>query len=158
MSYDRLTIYLSVTFTVIILSILAYFFISSGGSYFPAWLTILCFSIALLSILSIPKYVIISPQAVEIHSVLELTHVKFSDIKRVKIIEKKDMKWCIPFFGIMGLCGYFGYYINLRRMQSFKLYARRWSNFIMIEDRFNNKLIFSIDNPEDFVEQIAKKI
>lgn len=158
MTYDKRTRYLTALFIGVIVVVLTYFFISSGGSYLPAWLTILGVAIALLAVLSVPRHVIVSPQAVEIHCVLELIEIKFSQIERIKLLERRDMKWCVPFFGICGIFGYFGYYVNLRQMRTFRLYTRKWNNFIMIEDRDGNRFVFSVENPEQLIETLEKKI
>lgn len=158
MKYDRLTICLTVAILLLFIAALTYFYTISGGSFLPAWLTILGLSVGLFVILSVPKYVIVSPQSVEIHCAMELTQIKLTNIERVKLISKKEMRYTIPIFGIMGFFGYFGYYINLRKMQIFKLYARKRANFVLIEDCCKKRHIFSIENPEEFIKLIDSKI
>lgn len=158
MLYDKSTRYITAFFTIVIASVLTYFFVASGGSYLPAWLTILFVAVALLAMLSVPRFVIVSQQSVEIHCVMELVRIKFSEIERIKRLERRDMKYCVPLFGIWGIFGYYGYYINLRKMRTFRLYSRKWDNFIMIEDRYDNRFIISAENPDQLIEEIAKRI
>lgn len=158
MRYDRLTTYLSMAILLLFVATLTYFYIVSGGSFLPAWLTILGLSVGLFIAMSIPKYVIVSPQSVEIHCVMELTQIKLANIERIKLLSKKEMRYSVPLCGIVGLFGYFGYYVDLRKMRIFKIYARKWDNFVLIDDCFNNRHIFSIENPEEFIKLIDSKI
>lgn len=158
MTYDKRTRYITALFIVVIAIVITYFFVSSGGSYFPAWLTIVGGAIALLSALSIPRYVILSPQSVEIHCVMELVQIKLTEIERIKLLSPSDMKWCLPFLGIWGIFGYYGYYLNLRKMRTFRLYARKWTNFVLIEDRNDNRFIFSVENPTELIAELEKRI
>lgn len=151
---DKLSRYITVIFIVVVLALLAFIYYTSGGSYFPAWLTTLVVSIALLGALSIPKYAVVTPISVEIHCVMELTRIQLHEISRVKVLENRQMNWCVPFFGVFGVFGYYGYYIDLKEFRTFKIYARHWDNFVLIEDIYDNRFIISVDQPLEFIKEI----
>lgn len=154
MKYDKQSRWITSIFGVLLLLCLAFIYYTSGGSYFPAWLTTLVVSIALLGVLSIPRHVDITSISVEIHCILELTRIPLYQIDRVKILDKSDMKWCFPFFGVFGIFGYYGYFFDLKRFRTFKMYSRRWSNFVLIEDIYENRVIVGVDDPLDFIAHI----
>lgn len=156
MRYDKRSRYVTVIFGLLLISFLTLVFYTSGGSYFPAWLTTLAVSIMLLAVLSIPRMLILTSFSIEVHCLLEVTRISYKDIVRVKVLDSSQMKWCIPFFGVFGIFGYYGYFIDLKRFRTLKIYARRWSNFVMIEDRFQNVYVVSLDNRDEFIAQIDK--
>lgn len=137
-----------------VIGLLFLVFYTSGGSYFPAWFTALVVSVALLGILSIPRSVVVTKISIEIHCVMELTRIPLYQIERVKLLENNQMRWCIPFFGVFGVFGYYGHYIDLKRFRTFKLYARRWSNFVLVEDIYENRIVIGVDEPLEFIKKI----
>lgn len=143
----------SIFFTFLVAGLaLAYY--TSGGSYFPAWLSTLVVSISLLGVLSIPRRVLLTPFSIEVHCLVEVTRVAFPDIERVKLLEEREMRWVIPFFGIFGLFGYYGHFLDLKKMRTMRLYARRWSNFVLIEDRYGRRLVVAVEDPLALVRTI----
>ena len=142
---------------VLITAGLAYLYLNSGGSYLPAWMTVLILALLVFASLSIPRYMIISPTAVEIHCVVELTTTPYEDIISVRLMEQKEMKWAVPvpLLGIYGFFGYYGYFINLRRGRIFKVYSRKWNNFVMIENIYEDLIVVSADDPEKFISEVA---
>lgn len=154
MRYSKLMLTMSVVLILAIIAVLVYFYIVSGGSFFPAWLTILGISIGLLVLLSIPRYVILSPQSIEIHCVLELTTIRYDDIVKIRTLTNDEMRFSVPFCGIFGLFGYYGYYINLKKMRTFRLYSRKWDNFVMVHDKFDNCFVFGVENSDELVKRV----
>ncbi|MEF9949668.1 MAG: PH domain-containing protein [Mucinivorans sp.] len=152
--YDKLARYLTVIFIAIIVAIITFVFYTSGGSYFPAWLTTLTVSIALLSILSIPLSLVLSPYSIEIYCLLEVTRIAYHDIASIKELTGKQMRWCIPILGIFGIFGYYGYFIDLSRFRLIKIYTRRWSNFVMIETKNHRRIVVGLDDREEFLTQL----
>lgn len=156
MKYDKRSRYVTVSFLLIVALFLAFAFYTSGGSYFPAWLTTLALSIMVLGMLSIPKRLLLTPFSLEIHCLMEITRIAYGDIVRVKVLDQGEMRWCVPFFGVYGVFGYYGYYLDLRRFRTMKVYGRRWSNFVMIEDRFHNLFVVSVENSDELIEYLDK--
>lgn len=131
-------------------------FYSSGGSYLPAWFATVVVALLLLAALSIPRFMRVSPHSVEIHCVMELTKIPIRDIRYVRFIERGQMKWCFPVWGIYGMGGYYGYYFNLRERKVFRLCASQWRNFVLIEDIYEEQYVVSCDDPTAFVAAIEQ--
>lgn len=156
MKYDKRSRYVTVSFLLVVAILLGFAFYTSGGSYFPAWLTTLALSIMVLGMLSIPKKLVLTPFSLEVHCLMEITRIAYGDIVRVKLLEKGQMRWCVPFFGVYGVFGYYGYYLDLRRFRTVKVYGRRWSNFVMIEDRFHNLYVLAVEDCDELVKRLDK--
>ena len=154
MHTDKRARWTTSVFFVLLAAGLALVFYTSGGSYLPAWVSTLVASIALLGVLSIPRHALVTPFSVEVHCLVEVTRVAFSDIERVKLLENREMRWTVPFFGVYGLFGYYGYFLDLRKMRTVRVYGRRWSNFVLVEDRFARRLVVSVDDPQALVRTI----
>ena len=145
--------------TIIIIALLALFgvvILISLGSYFSAWLFAFIISIILIYTLSIPRYIDINDDSVEIHCLLELTSINIEDVTRVRTLQNKDMQGCIPIWGSFGFFGYYGYYLNLKNMELVKLYTRYWGNFVEILDSYGQKYIISCPNPQEFVDLVIE--
>lgn len=131
-------------------------FYSSGGSYLPAWFTTVVVALLLLAALSIPRFMRVSPHSVEIHCVMELIKIPIRDIRHVRFIERGQMKFCVPIWGVYGIGGYYGYYFNLREKKVFRMCASQWRNFVLIEDIYEETYIVSSDDPAAFVAAIEQ--
>ncbi|HIW11475.1 MAG TPA: hypothetical protein H9888_08300 [Candidatus Rikenella faecigallinarum] len=131
-------------------------FYSSGGSYLPAWFTTVVAALLLLAALSIPRFMRVSPHSVEIHCVMELIKIPVRDIRYVRFIERSQMRYCFPIWGIYGIGGYYGYYFSLRERKVFRLAASQWRNFVLIEDIYEEQYVVSCDDPATFVQAIEQ--
>lgn len=138
----------------------SYLYFTSSGSYLPAWFLILAIALLILLSLSIPRFVKVSPKSLEVHCVLELTTIPFENIKRVKHLSQRDMRWClpIPMVGIWGVFGYYGYYVDLKEFKMFKLYAGAWSDFIKIEDIYEDVIVINCSGNEELLRYLDSKI
>lgn len=143
----------SITFVLLVLG-LSFVYYTSGGSYFPAWLSTLVVSIALLVVLSIPQRILLTPFSIEVRSLVEVTRVAYLSVERVKLLELSEMRWVVPLFGVFGFFGYYGYFIDLRRWRLVRVYGRRWSNFVLVEDRRGRQLVVSVEDPLALVRAI----
>jgi len=138
---------------------LAYLYSNSGASYLPAWVTVIILALLMLAALSIPRFINISANTIEIHCLMELTTIPLDEIISIRRMEQKEMKWSapIPLLGIYGIFGYYGYYINLKQFKIFKVYCRQWNNFIMIENIYEDNFVISADDPDLFIEEVQKR-
>lgn len=134
----------------------AYLVYESSGSYLPAWFLTLAVALILLAVLSIPRFVLVSPHSVEIHCTMELVKIPIRDIKSIRAVEKSEMRFCFPLWGVYGIFGYYGYYFNLKKKKGAKMYASKWKNFVLIEDIYEDFYVISSDDPQEFIAQIDK--
>ena len=98
------------------------------------------------------RYDITNEQLV-IHRTIKDVIIKRRDIKRVEPVNKDQMKWTIRTFGIGGLFGYFGLFVN-SKLGDMTWYATRRDKTILIETIDDKKLIVTPDEPEAFIKQL----
>lgn len=158
MKYSGRVIGVTIFWIVAVVAFLAYMYYFSGGSFLPAWLTVLTVSVMLFVLLSIPTFVSLTPFAIEIHCMVDLTQIKYFEIKRFAALEKRQMSWCLPLFCMPGVFGYYGYFIDLKSFRIIQVYARSWNNFVMIEDKASRRYIISVEDRDAFVAQLNKTI
>ncbi|MCC8089502.1 MAG: PH domain-containing protein [Rikenellaceae bacterium] len=148
----RLTvIFLLVSFVLILLC--NYY---SFSGFLPAWVISLLVTTAALYILSIPKYVRVTDSTLEIHCMIELTNIPLQNIKNIRQIDKKDMKYTAPLLGSYGFFGFYGYFYDFSKMSFVKMYASAWENFIMIEDIYEDTYIINCSEPAELVKLVEK--
>lgn len=154
MKYDWRARLTTIFFVLLVVAVLSYAFYFSGGSYFPAWITVLVISVALLSTLSVPRYVLLTPFSIEVHCLVEVTRIEYKDIKSVCPLSRRDMRFLIPIFGIPGIFGYYGYFFNFRRMKIIKVYTRKWDDFVLIENSSGQQTIVGVPERETFLAEL----
>lgn len=66
------------------------------------------------------------------------------------------MRHSMPVFGIYGLLGYYGYYYNLDEYKLFKIYGSQWRGFVLIEDIYEEQVVVTCANPEEFIEAVKQ--
>lgn len=153
---DRRARWITAIVLVLLLGGIAALYYTSGGSYLPAWFSTLAVAVILFMVLSVPRFIHVSPHSVEIHCVMELIKIPIRDIREIRIMEPSEMKYCIPAFGIYGVWGYYGYYFDLRERRLFKLYGSQWRRFVVIEDIYEDQVVVTCNDPESLIEEIKK--
>lgn len=158
MKMDKRVKWITSITMVVLIGFFVYFYMTSGGSYLPGWFTLLIMALIALLGLSIPKFINITHNSLEIHCIMELTQIPKENIKSIEIIAKSEMDWCIPvpFLGIWGVFGYYGYYFDFKNFKLFRLFAKQWSNFVKIEDIYEEVTVIAMPDPERLIEQIKK--
>lgn len=141
--FDQRTHYVtaSVITAGVMLLLLWFYYIET--SYYTAWIISNIVAIICLYILSVPRYIEVTSEAVEIHCIVDLTRIKLEDLSSVRKMAPKEMSRCIPIVGSYGFFGYYGYYLDLRRWNMVKVYATQWRNFVEIEDIYEQRYIIS---------------
>ena len=124
------------------------------GGYMPAWFLFFAVIVAALYILSIPRHIRVNREAVEIHCLVESTYIHYADLKSARYMRPGEMKFAFPLLGSYGFFGYYGYYFNFRKWSMIRVYASQWSNFVEIEDIYEQKYVVSCDAPETLIDAI----
>lgn len=132
----------------------ALFLIYEGG-YILAWFISLMVAIIALATLSIPRRLRLSDEGVEICCISDYTHIAHEEIASVRVVSPKEMTYFVPIFASVGFFGYFGLYLNLRKLDFVKMYASKWSDFIEITDIYDDKYYISCDKCDEVVALIA---
>ncbi len=65
------------------------------------------------------------------------------------------MKWTIRTFGVGGLFGYYGEFVNWK-LGNMTWYATRRDKTVLIETVDDKKLIVTPDEPEAFIKQLCE--
>lgn len=144
----RITV-LSIILLVLLLA--ATFLFRSEGGYITAWAASLLGAIVLLYIMSIPRKVVVTDTALEIRCLVEITRIRYSDLRSIRRIGPEAMKGKYVLFGSYGFFGYYGYYIDWRRWETLKLYCKQWHNLIEITDAYERRYIISSPEPEELI-------
>lgn len=148
-----------ITWAVVILAILAtayasyYYF--NIGAYYPAWFVTFLLAVAALYILSIPRSIRLTDEALEIHCIVELVTVKLEDIESVSLVEN-DRPHLFLLLGSYGFFGYYGYYLDYRNWEIVKVYASQWKNFLEVEDIYEQRYIISCEDPHELLCLLEK--
>ena len=88
-----------------------------------------------------------------IHRTIKDVIINRQDIKNVQSINKSQMKWTIRTFGVGGLFGYYGPFVN-SHFGNMTWYATRRDNTVLIETVDDKKLIVTPDEPEAFIKEL----
>ena len=156
---DRRAARLTVCWLLLLAAILAAegFFWGEGG-YLTAWAVSLLGAVVLLYVMSIPRRVVVGDTALEIRCIVEITHIKYADLRSIRRIPPEAMKKKFVFFGSYGFFGYYGYYIDGKSWETLKLYCKQWDNFIEITDAYEKRYIISSPAPDDLVAAVTRAI
>lgn len=122
-----------------------------GETYLPVWVILFVLALLALEILSIPRYISLDDDALEIHCVVELTRIHVEDIETIHRIERKDFRHFKPLFGSYGFWGYYGYYFNFSEWSFYKLYATERQSLVLIRDIYEENYVVSCSDPEALV-------
>lgn len=135
----------------VVFGVLWYF---SFGEYLPAWFFSIALAVAGLMILSVPRSIRITPRAVEIRCVVEITHIPYENIKSARRIGRTELGRIYPVFASPGIFGYFGWWLDARNWDIIKVYASSWHGLVMIEDIYEQRYLVSSDHADELVESI----
>lgn len=69
------------------------------------------------------RKIVVSDETVEVRCLLDITEIRRDEIASVRRVDPKRMKWFLPIFGGCGFFGYYGHFIDLRRLDRVRLYA-----------------------------------
>lgn len=127
-----------------------------GEEYVRAWIIVMMLTILLLYVLSIPRYVKVDHEALEIHCVVEMTRIPIADINSVRRVTRQDTGLLTLLLGSYGFFGYYGYYANLHRWEVVRVYAGEWDNLVEIEDIYEDKYLISCREADRLIEMVVQ--
>lgn len=127
-----------------------------GEEYVRAWIIVFISAIILLYILSIPRYIKVDQEALEIHCVVEMTRIPIEDINSVRKVARRDLGRLMILMGSYGFFGYYGYYLNIKRWEIIRIYAGEWDNLLEIEDIYEDKYMVSCREADRLIEMVMQ--
>lgn len=124
------------------------------GGYLSAWFTSFIVALIALMALSIPRKIVVMDDRVEIRCLLDITEIRRNEIASVRRVENRRMKWFLPIFGGYGFFGYYGHFLDLRRLDRVRIYASEWRNFVEITDIYEDRLYVSCTEADRLVAEL----
>lgn len=152
--FSRHTIYVSIVYLIVFVLLgWALYHLYEGG-YLSAWFTSFIVALIALMALSIPRKIVVMDDRVEIRCLLDITEIRRDEIASVRRVENRRMKWLIPIFGGYGFFGYYGHFLDLRRLDRVRIYASEWRNFVEITDIYEDRLYVSCSEADRLVAEL----
>lgn len=145
---DRRTIvYTVLTFVVFIAVAVALLLLYTGG-FFSAWFISLVLAMIALMVLSVPRKIVVTDEALEIRCVSDITVIELREIASVQLLTKNQMRGVMPIFGAVGFFGYYGKFFDFKELETITIYSSEWNNFVEITDIYDYRTIVSCRDGE----------
>lgn len=152
--FSRRTIYWTLIYLVVFGLLGGLLYHLYEGGYLSAWFTSFIVALIALMSLSIPRYIVVTDEKVEVRCLLDITEIKRGEIASVRRVDPKRMKWFFPLFGGCGFFGYYGHFLDLRRFERVRLYASEWKNFVEITDIYEERLYVSCSDADCLIAEL----
>ena len=153
--FSRRAIYWTLVYLVVFVLLGWLLYHLYEGGYLSAWFTSFIVALVALMSLSIPRKIVVSDETVEVRCLLDITEIRRDEIASVRRVDPKRMKWFLPIFGGCGFFGYYGHFIDLRRLDRVRLYASEWRNFVEITDIYEARLYVSSADADRLVAELT---
>ncbi len=153
-SFGRRIRWVSVGLLILIVAAVFALYMLYDGGYISAWFLSITVAVVALCVLSIPRHIRVDEASVEIHCILEMTEIELIDVASVEPIERQQIKWLVPTIASYGLFGHYGFYFDLRTLDWVRVYATKWSNLVMITDKYEEQYLVSCDDREQLIATI----
>lgn len=154
---DKRCKWLTVVYIVVITLGFASIIIFGKGGYAEAWLLSVLIAMLLLYVLSIPRYIKVDDENLEIQCIVEMTRIDIRDITEIHKVEPRAYRhrlFCL--LGSYGFFGYYGYYFNFRTWEIMKVYAGERDYLVEIEDKYEQKYLVSCRDADRFIDAVMK--
>lgn len=156
-SPDRKTVYRTAMHLAVFAVLAVVLFYVYDGGYILAWFISIMAAVVGLMILSIPRKIVLNDDGVEIRCISDLTEIPYRDIVSARTVADREMRFFVPLFASVGFFGYYGYFLNLRKMDLVKVYASSWSGFVEITDIYEDKYYVSCECGGEMTAMIAER-
>ena len=154
---DRRTRRLSLIWVGALVALVGVLVLYSRSGYFPTWFLFFLVTVGLLYILSIPRRIRVTDEALEIHCTVELTSVALEDIASIRRMEPDEMRFSMPLLGSYGFFGYYGWFYNFQEFSLFKVYCSQWKDFVRIDDIYETTYVVNCADAEALIECVLQK-
>ncbi len=154
-SLDKSARIVTVCITVLlsVLVIVQVFLFINHRSWSSLVIILLLFLIYLITYLYSPKSYFIRNKSIVVHRPVSDITLLQSDIRHIEVISSQKLKGAVRTFGVGGMFGYFGQFLN-KEIGCMTWYATHRENaVVLIEMNNDKKIIISPDESEQFVKQ-----
>ena len=157
-SSDTITKSLTLLHFIMFAVVAAALYYLFDGGYMFAWFVSIAIAIVLLMLLSIPRYVVLNEEGIDICCISDHTHIEYDKIAYVRMVNKRSMRYMLPIFASVGFFGYYGVFLNLRKMDFVKIYASNTGDSIEIVDIYEDKYYISCNDLSELYNQLNSAI
>lgn len=147
---------LSWVISILIVALFVFLLLFLDEGYLRAWMVVTFLAVMLLYVLSIPRYIKVDNETLEIHCFVEMTRIMIEDIQSARKVTRREIGPLIPTLASYGFFGYYGYYFSTRLWDSVKVYATEWDNLIEIEDIYEERYLLSCRQADQLIETIMQ--
>lgn len=144
--------YITLFVFVLAIAIYLYLMLSSSGNYLSAWFFWTISATIALIALSAPRYIDITQKHLEIHGWIDVTQIDLKSIESISVVDKKRYKNYFPLVASYGFLGFFGYFIDIKKMEIVRFHASKYTNLVEIKTKNDQIYIANITNITDFVK------
>ncbi len=152
--FSRRTLYLTAAHVVVYALLGWVLYNLYEGGYLSAWFASFVVALIALMSLSIPRSIVVTDTSVEVRCLLDITEIQRDEIASVRRVEQRRMRWFIPLAGGYGFFGYYGHFLDIRRLERVKIYATEWRDFVEIVDIYDDRLYVSCRDADALVAQL----
>ncbi|MFR4237371.1 MAG: PH domain-containing protein, partial [Alistipes onderdonkii] len=131
--FDRRSLRISAAVSLAVVLFVA-LYVVWGVQYLPAWILFFVVSVIALYILSIPRYLSLDDDSLDVHCLVDLTRIHVEDIESILRMDRSEFRRLWPLLGSYGFWGYYGYYFNFGEWTLHRVYASDRKKLILIED------------------------
>ena len=151
--FDRRSLRISAAVSLAVVLSLVALYVVWGVQYLPAWILFFVVSVIALYILSIPRYLSLDDDSLDVHCLVDLTRIHVEDIECIRRMDRSEFRRLWPLLGSYGFWGYYGYYFNFGEWTLHRVYASYRKNLIINEDIYEDTYNVSCDDPDRLIAE-----
>lgn len=154
-SLDRLAKSITTgVFALFVVIITTQIYLSSLASNVAAIVTVfLLVSIYIVTYVFRPVNYVVTKDQLVIHRIISDVIIMRADIIKVEILLKDQLKWTIRTFGVGGVFGYYGKFVN-SKIGNMTWYVTRTDNMVLIATIKNENFVLSPDDVPLFIQSL----
>ncbi|MEO7044060.1 MAG: PH domain-containing protein [Ferruginibacter sp.] len=146
---------LAVTMLFAFIIIQQYSLITDQGTPNPIYTTVLLLTIYFIAFAFRPVYYKMSNDSLIIHRLIKDVIIERKSIKSIELIDRADIGWAVRTFGVGGLFGYYGNFVNAK-MGRMTWYATRRDRTVLVITNNDKKIVLTPDDPQKLIADFYK--
>ena len=146
---------LAVTMLFAFIIIQQYSLITDQGKPNPIYTTVLLLTIYFIAFAFRPVYYKMSNDSLIIHRLIKDVIIDRKNIKSIELIDRADIGWSFRTFGVGGLFGYYGNFVNAK-MGRMTWYATRRDRTVLVITNKDKKIVLTPDDPQKLITDFYK--
>ena len=154
-SLDKTAIAITTGVTILFAIIIGgqYSIIKDAGRAIPIYTTTACLLIYFISFAFRPINYVVTKEEIIVRRPILNVHIKRTDVKSAELIERNKITGSIRTFGVGGMFGYYGNFVNFS-IGRMTWYATRKDKPVLVKTIDNKKIIFTPNDPDKFVSEL----